>query len=298
MHWSVELERIFEAQFFADLPHRRHDFLAEQADAGLGVFWADRTVVTPQAVDARARFFEDPTKFRDYRVGRAVNDPPVGDLLFERRASTRALRPPDRELDKLAAMVGREIARRARPNRMRKTSEFALHPQELAGVLLRLLFTVGDMNLLQISAILGASGIADLERHLVVKLPDLLGRLDRGVERDIGIALLGRPDDGLFAQHPGDPNPRVGLLQRHRPGVDDAVLVMRALPAEWPLARPRRDHQIVRLLEALTVVGRADPGGQLLLPAAADKARDQAPFRDHVDHRQLFGEPHRVLGQG
>src|SRR5437763_15894935 len=111
------------------------------------------------------------------------------------------------------------------------------------------------MHLLAITAVLRAGLVAGLERDLVVQFPDLLGRLDRGVERDIRIALLRRPDDRLLAQHAGYPHPRIGLLQRQRPGVDDAVLVVRALPAEWPFARPRRDPQIVRLLEAVAVVG-------------------------------------------
>src|SRR5437868_2587207 len=34
MHRRVGFERVFEAQFLADLAHRRHDLLAEEADAG------------------------------------------------------------------------------------------------------------------------------------------------------------------------------------------------------------------------------------------------------------------------
>ncbi len=75
------------------------------------------------------------------------------------------------------------------------------------------------------------------------------------------------------------------------------MLVVRALPAERPFARPRRDNQIVRLLEAFAVVGGVDAVRELLLTAAADKAGDEPALRDHVDHRQLFGEPHRVFGE-
>ncbi len=50
---------------------------------------------------------------------------------------------------------------------------------------------------------------------------------------------------------------------------------MRALEAERAHARPCRDDQIVRLLEALAVVGRVDAVGELLLAAAADKAGNQ-----------------------
>ena len=72
---------------------------------------------------------------------------------------------------------------------------------------------------------------------------------------------------------------------------------MRRLQAERAGHRPRLDDEVVRLLEALAVERRVDAGRELLLPAAADKAGDQPPLRDHVDHRQLFGQPHRVLGQ-
>src|SRR5580700_11912689 len=128
------------------------------------------------------------------------------------------------------------------------------------------------MHLLQVAAVLGARLVAGLERDLVVKLPDLLGRLDRGVERDVGIALLRRPDDRLLAQDAGNPDARIGLLQRHRPRVDDAVLVVLALPAERPLPAPGGGDEVVRFLETLAVERRVDAGGELLLPAAADKA--------------------------
>src|SRR6516165_7527961 len=119
VHRSVRFEGVGEAQFLADLAHRGHHLLAQQADAGLGVFGADRAVVTPKAINARARLFENSAQFRNDRVGRSVDNPPVRDLLFECRPSARALCPPNGELDKLAAMLGREIARRARPYRMR-----------------------------------------------------------------------------------------------------------------------------------------------------------------------------------
>jgi hypothetical protein len=53
----------------------------------------------------------------------------------------------------------------------------------------------------------------------------------------------------------------------------------------------------VRLLKALAVECRIDSGGKRFLAAAAHDAGDEAALRDHVDHRQLFGEAHRVLGE-
>ena len=75
------------------------------------------------------------------------------------------------------------------------------------------------------------------------------------------------------------------------------MLVVRALEAERAGLRPGLDDEVVRLLEALAVVGRVHAGGQLLLAAAAHEAGHEAAARDHVDHRQLLGQPHRVVGE-
>src|SRR5437588_280900 len=67
---------------------------------------------------------------------------------------------------------------------------------------------------------------------IVVELPDALRLLNRRVERDIGVALLGCPDDRLLADDAWDPHARIRLLQGQSPRIDDAVLIVRALPAE------------------------------------------------------------------
>src|SRR5712691_4497219 len=53
----VALERVFEPQFLADLAHRRHHLLAEEANAGPCILVADRAVIAPDPVDARPGFF-------------------------------------------------------------------------------------------------------------------------------------------------------------------------------------------------------------------------------------------------
>src|SRR5262249_39911098 len=175
------------------------------------------------------------------------------------------------------APVGRRaVARRRAPYRVRQAGELALHPAELPGVLDRPFLAVGDVHLDQITAVLRAGGVAYFVRGLVVELPDALGVGDRRVERDVGVALLRRPDDGLFADNAGDPHPRIGLLQRQRPRVHHAVLIVRALEAERAGQGPCLDDQIMRLLEALAVEGGVHAGRQLLLPPAAHKAGDQA----------------------
>src|SRR5688572_7486415 len=86
-----------------------------------------------------------------------------------------------------------------------------------------------------------------------------------------GLAIA-RPLD----EHTGDPHARMRLLQRQRPRVHDAVLIVRALPAERSVLGPRLDDQLVRLLEALAVVSGIHPGGELLLAAAAHEAGHEA----------------------
>src|SRR5438477_5115923 len=121
---------------------------------------------------------------------------------------------------------------------MGEAREFALHPAELRGVLNGLFFGLGHMDLLQQAVVRRAALEAGFRGRVVVDLPDLLRALDRRVERDIGIAVLRRPDDCFGADDAGDPDPGIGLLQWHRPRVDNAVLVVRALPAERALTGP------------------------------------------------------------
>src|SRR5437667_3980043 len=292
----VGLERTPETELLADVAQRGQHFLAEETDARLRVRVGDEAVGRPEAHDRRPRLFEQPPQLRDHRLRRARHDLLVADLVLERGAA-RVGAPPHRILHEGRAVRRREVARRARPHRMRQAGELALHPHELSRVGHRLLFGLGHVAALQIAAVLGAAGVADLLGHLVVRFPDLLGRLDLGAQRDVWIALPGGPDDRLLAEHAGNPVAWVRRLQRHRPWVHHAVLVVRALPAERPGLGPRLDDQRMGLLEALAVVGGIDAGGELLLAAAAHEAGDEAPARDHVDHRQLFGEPHGVVGE-
>src|SRR5439155_25086849 len=121
-----------------------------------------------------AGFFEHAAQLGNDRLGRAKEDAAIVDLLLEGRAAARVLGAADGELDKVAAQRWREIARRVRPNRVRQAGELALHPEKLAGVLLGLLLAVGDVDLLQVAAVFGASLVAGLDRDLVVHFPDLL----------------------------------------------------------------------------------------------------------------------------
>src|SRR5580704_4988084 len=77
MHRGVCLERVGQTEFLADLAHRRHDLLAEEADAGPRIFVTDRAVIAPDAVNARPGLFEHAAQFGDDRLWRAKEDAPV-----------------------------------------------------------------------------------------------------------------------------------------------------------------------------------------------------------------------------
>src|SRR4029453_15142066 len=213
-------------------------------------------VVAPQRQDPGPRLLEDALQLGHHRLGRAVDDAQILDLLLEAGVAARVDGAAGRELKKGAAVGGGAVARRRAPHRMGKAGELALHPAELLGVLARLVLVVGDVDLDQVAAILRPADIAGLQCHLVVEFPDLLGLLDRGVQRDVGIALLRGPHDRLLADHARDPDARIGLLQRHCPRVHDAVLVVRALEAEGTRLCPGLGDELGGLLE-----GRAGAGG-------------------------------------
>src|SRR5688572_25763707 len=115
---------------------------------------------------------------------------------------------------------------------MREAGELALHPHELLGILDGLLLGLGHVDAREVAAVLRTRFVAYRSRGLVIELPDLLGLRNRGVERDVGIALLGGPDDRLLADDARYPDARIRLLQGESPRVDDTMLVVRALPAE------------------------------------------------------------------
>src|SRR5713226_8445828 len=272
----VGFEGTPEPELFANLPERGQHFLTEEADTRLRVRARDEPIRRPESEDGRPRLLEQAPELRDHGLRRPRDDHLALDLVLEGRAA--GIGPaPDRVLDERRPNRGREVARRGRPDRVREARELALHPHELAGVLHGLLLGLGDVAALEVAAVLGAARVARLRRDLIVELPDLLGRLDGGAQRDVGVALLRRPHDRLLAEHARDPDPRVRLLQRHRPRVHHAMLVVRALPPERPGLRPRLDDQLVRLLEALAVERGVDAGGELLLAAAPHEPDTRRP---------------------
>src|SRR5690242_1552416 len=107
--------------------------------------------------------------------------------------------------------------------------------------------------------------------------------------------MLRAPYDGFGADDARDPDGRMGLLIGQRPWVDEAVVEMLPFPAERTGTRPRRDHDIVRLVEILAVVGRVGIVEELFAARAPDPSGDKAAMGDKIDFRQLLSHPERIL---
>src|SRR5690348_15618505 len=99
------------------------------------------------------------------------------------------------------------------------------------------------MDLLQQAVIFGTASKARLGCFIIVEFPDLIGPLHWRVECNVGIAMLRGPDDRLLAYDARDPDARMRLLHRDRPGVHHPMLVVRAFPAEWSGLGPDLDDQ-------------------------------------------------------
>src|SRR5271156_2128352 len=145
---------------------------------------------------------------------------------------------------------------------MGQAGELPLHPHKLSGVAQRLLLGLIDAYPQQIAVVCGTGLVANAFGGLVVKPPNLFARRNRQIQRDIGIAVLGAPDDGFPAGNTRDPNPWMWLLHRHYPRVDDPELVMITFPSPRPWLGPGLDDQVVGLFEALAVERRIGVAGE------------------------------------
>src|SRR5215469_8453863 len=84
----------------------------------------------------------------------------------------------------------------------------------------------------QVPEVLRGRHPAVLFCDLVVDVTTGRGRVERAAEDEIGNALLGCPTDRFRAQDAGRPDRWVRLLQWQLPWIDDAQVIMLALPAE------------------------------------------------------------------
>ena len=87
---------------------------------------------------------------------------------------------------------------------------------------------------------------------------------------------------------------RQWLLQRPRPHRHGTELVMAALPAKGLRLGPGLEDQFHAFGRALARFRRIEAIGQVFVGRSAQQPDDEAPLRQIVEHRQFFGDLHRV----
>ena len=114
----------------------------------------------------------------------------------------------------------------------------------------------------------------------------------------IDVVHLGAPLPGLDRAAAGDPYRRMRALDRARPDVDVALLVIAAVERERVRMLPGLHHQVVRLVIALAELARVLAVGEAVVHRRADReAGDQPAAGDAVDHREFFGDAGRRVVQ-
>ena len=97
----------------------------------------------------------------------------------------------------------------------------------------------------------------------------------------------------------GNPDRRMRLLDRPRPQVHHAELIVPAVPGEDLFRRPRLGHQRQRLAVALALFDRDDGvGDRRVRRQPGGKSGDQPPAADAVEHRVFLGDARRRRGGG
>src|SRR5262249_35808303 len=86
----------------------------------------------------------------------------------------------------------------------------------------------------------------------------------------VRVAPLSDELNGLATAQAGNPDRRVRLLQRARPGIDVTEVVMLRVPDKRPRRRPRLHDEVQRLAEFLAGMRRVDSVAEILRPAADD----------------------------
>ncbi len=114
--------------------------------------------------------------------------------------------------------------------------------------------------------------------------------------RHVGIFMPGSKIDGFHAGSARKPDGR-RLLDRARPDVDIAVIVVFSLKCKRAGACPGLDNQVMRLVHTFPTDGGIDVIAKVFHAGAAHKARDNAPATDNVEHGNLFGDTQGVIVQ-
>src|SRR5216117_3720091 len=93
----------------------------------------------------------------------------------------------------------------------------------------------------------------------------------------------------------GKDDRRMWLLDRPGPDRDPIVSEVLPAPVEGLAGGPRLDDQIPRLAQPLPRIVERAAQRQVLLGHPAHKSGDDAAARHAVEHRDLFGQPDRIV---
>ena len=217
------------------------------------------------------------------RLGRGIGD--VGGLLHH-------------ALNAGALRCFRDVARRRRELRVDVQAATVEIFRRLAVEVERLLAAFGDAHELQEAGAVGIAVLAEL-LHLV---PEALHGREPGLVAVVGeiavdVVHLRAPPPCLDRAAARNPDRRVRVvLDRPRPDVDVALLVVAAVEGEGVLFGPRLLHQVMGFEVALAQEARVLAVGVAGVHRRADReARDQPAAGDAVDHRELFGHARRRI---
>src|SRR5262249_39799162 len=132
-------------------------------------------------------------------------------------------------------------------------------PEVWLELLARLLVGLGDVDGHTPAKLFGLGLVAGLLTRFTKKAEHASKDVDVKIrDAHVGEAPLGDEVDGLQAAGAGDPDGRVRLLNRPRPGVDIGEVVVLRVPQKRPRLGPRLEDQVKRFAETLAGVRGVD----------------------------------------
>ena len=216
----------------------------------------------------------------------------VAEVLAQQRRGALVLRPH---------VVGRGLADVAHLPLRRRLGEAAVAEQgaieiEVIGrhLLHRLRLGVGDIGVEAERQVVGRDAMPGRGQALGIEADDVVAQAAAGqARRDRDVVPAGELDRFLAADD-RDPDRRMRPL--HRPRPDRHVLVRPELPrvGEHVLG-PGAGDDVVGLLEAGARFVERHVVHLVLARDAARKARDDAAVGQAIEHRQLLGQPQRLV---
>ena len=145
----------------------------------------------------------------------------------------------------------------------------------------------------------GRGFVAVPVRSFAVGVEEPLHQVIRHEHRQIGIFAvgMGAPFNGFLTAEAGDPNRRVWFLERTRPDINVADLIMLAVKIKRAGLGPGADDQIVRFAKTRQRVGGIDTHRKVFISDAAHKTGNNTPAGYNIEHGDFFGDPEGMIAE-